>query len=146
MLLSLALALGRMSLGMVQLAWPVHEQIVTATHVKKAPNGLDDTVWKSIRAVHIYFNSGGRLSGKHAPVTSKAVYTDDSLYLLFKWNDPTKSVTYKTWKFDGEKWSHLKGNENRVTLLFEENPDQQIRATKGCVMTCHGLSYTRKPI
>lgn len=68
MLLSLALALGRMSLGMVQLVWPVHEQIVTATHVKKAPNGLDDTVWKSIRAVHIYFNGGGKLSGKHAPV------------------------------------------------------------------------------
>ncbi len=37
MLLSLALVLGGMSLGMVQLAWLVHEQIVTATHVKKAP-------------------------------------------------------------------------------------------------------------
>jgi hypothetical protein len=74
------------------------------------------------------------------------VVTGGSLYLLFKWNDPTGSVTYKAWKFDGEKWSHLKGNEDRVALLFEENPDQQIRATKGCVMTCHGPSYTRKPI
>ncbi len=78
-------------------------------------------------------------------MTTKAVYTDDSLYLLFKWNDPTKSVSKQAWKFNGEKWSHLKGNEDRVTLLFERTLINKF-ATKGCVMTCHDPSYTRKPI
>ncbi len=138
--LFLALILGWMSLGLDRLAWGIHEQIVTATHVRKAPTGLDDTVWKSIQEVPIYFNGGERLSGKHAPVATKAIYTDDHLYFRFKWTDPTKSVSKQAWKFDGEKWSHLKGNEDRITLLFEIARINKF-ATKGCVMVCHGPGY-----
>ncbi len=138
--LVLALVLGGMFLRLDQLVWPVHEQIVTATKVKKAPTGLDDTIWQSVRAAYISFYGQGRFPGKHGIVNTKAVYTDDSLYFLFKWNDPTRSVIYKVWKFDGKKWSHSKGYEDRITLLFEITRINKF-ATKGCVMTCHGPGY-----
>ena len=138
--LALVLVLGGMYLKSAQLARAVHEQIVTATHINKAPTGLDDTVWQSVRAVQVSFNGGGRIPGKHAIVTTKAVYTNDSLYFLFKWNDPTRSVLYKAWKFDGEKWSHSEGYEDRITLLLEISRINKF-ATKGCVMTCHGPGY-----
>ncbi len=138
--LILVLILGGMYLKSAQLARAVHEQIVTATHIKKAPTGLDDTVWQSVPAVQVSFSGGGRIPGKHAIVTTKAVYTNDSLYFLFKWNDPTRSVLYKAWKFDGEKWSHSEGYEDRITFLFEISRINKF-ATKGCVMTCHGPGY-----
>ena len=43
--LALVLILGGMLLGSDQSAWSNHELIITATHVKKAPTGLDDRVW-----------------------------------------------------------------------------------------------------
>ena len=58
--LVLALVLGGMIFGLDQLVWPVHEQIVTATKVKKAPTGLDDTIWQSVRAAYISFYGQGR--------------------------------------------------------------------------------------
>jgi hypothetical protein len=141
--LTLVLVIGGMPLGPDQVAWAVHEQIVTATYVQKAPIGLDDEGWQSVQAVQLSLNGGGVFPGRRATVTTKAVYTDDSLYLRFRWDDPTRSVTYKAWKFDGEKWSHSKDYEDRITLLFEISRIHKF-ATKGCVVTCHGPGYAPK--
>ncbi len=51
--LILVLILGGMYLKSVQSARAVHEQIVTAKHIKKAPTGLDNTVWQSGRVRHV---------------------------------------------------------------------------------------------
>jgi hypothetical protein len=112
------------------------KQEVIAKRVKKAPANLDDPVWKEAQPVQIPFSGKERFAGKKLTVTTKAVYTDDSLYLLFKWPDPTLSVSRGTWKFDGQKWSHQEGNEDRFSLLFEINRIENF-ATKGCAVVCH---------
>ena len=135
--------LGGILVGSDRSAWSDHELIITATHVKKAPTGLDDRVWEKAPAVLIPMNGKESLDGKEETVFTRVVYTNDSIYFLFKWNDPTKSVTYRPWKFDGEKWIRLKGDEDRVSLLFEVSRINKF-ATKGCVMVCHGPGYAPK--
>jgi hypothetical protein len=113
------LVVGGVLVGSDRSAWSEHELIITATHVKEAPTGLDDPIWGKAPAVLIPMIGKESLDGKEETVFTRVVYTDDSIYFLFKWNDPTKSVTNRLWKFDGEKWVHQEGNEDRITLLFE---------------------------
>ena len=112
------------------------KQTLTAVHVKSAPSGLDDTVWQKAKGQVLPFEGKEKFADKKANVTSKAGYTDDSIYFLFKWEDPTLSVTKGAWKYDGSKWSHQKGNEDRIALLFEINRINNY-ATKGCAVVCH---------
>ncbi|UCG12886.1 MAG: hypothetical protein JSU72_20870, partial [Deltaproteobacteria bacterium] len=100
------------------------------------PTGLDDPVWNQAKAVQIRFEGKEKFEGKKASVTTKAVHTGDSIYFLFKWKDPTLSVTKGAWKYDGEKWIHIKSNEDRISLLFEINRINKF-ATKGCAVVCH---------
>ncbi len=139
----LVLVVGGALVGSDQSAWSDHELIITATHVKEAPTGLDDPVWGKAPAVLIPMHGRESLDGKKETAFTKVVYTDDSIYFLFKWNDPTRSVTNRLWKFDGEKWVHQEGNEDRITLLFEISRINKF-ATKGCVVVCHGPGYAPK--
>lgn len=135
LMLALALALGGVLLGTGELEGAA-KQIVTAKRVKKGPTGLDDSVWKKAKAVQIPFEGKEKFEGKNATVTTKAVYTKDSIYFLFKWDDPTLSVTKGAWKYEGNKWTHIKSNEDRISLLFEIDRINQF-ATKGCTVVCH---------
>jgi hypothetical protein len=110
--------------------------IITATHVHKAPTGLDDPVWQKAPPVLVPVKGRDFLGGTEETVYTRALYTDDSLYFLFKWLDPTRSVTKEAWKFDGRKWFHQEGNEDRIALLFEITRINKF-ATKGCAVTCH---------
>jgi len=141
--LVLILVLGGILVGSDRSAWSNDGLIITATHVKEAPTGLDDPLWGKAPAVLILMHGKRSLGGKKQTVFTRVVYTDDSIYFLFKWNDPTKSVTSRPWKFDGEKWIRLKGDEDRITLLFEASRINQF-ATKGCVVVCHGPGYEPK--
>jgi hypothetical protein len=112
------------------------KQTVTAAKVKKAPAGLDDAAWQKAKAVQVPFEGKEIFAGKKATVNTKAVYTADGIYFRFDWKDATKSVTKGAWKYDGQKWSHQKGNEDRISLLFEINRINNF-ATKGCAVVCH---------
>ena len=112
------------------------KQSVTAIKVKNAPAGYDDPAWKEAKAVNVHFEGKERFAGKKTSVTTKAVYTDQEIYFLFSWEDATKSVTKGAWLYDGQKWSHQKGNEDRISLLFEINRINNF-ATKGCAVVCH---------
>lgn len=112
------------------------KQSVTAVKVKKAPVGLDDPAWQKAKAVKVPFEGKEKFAGKKASVTTRAVYTDQDIHFLFSWKDATKSVTKGAWMFDGQKWSHQKGNEDRISLLFEINRIKNY-ATKGCAVVCH---------
>ena len=113
------------------------KQTLTAVYVKEAPGGLDDPAWQKAKAVEIPFEGKEKFAGKKASVTTRALYTDDGIFLLFNWKDEAKSVTKDAWTFDGQKWEHRKGNEDRIALLFEVNRINNF-ATKGCAITCHG--------
>ncbi len=112
------------------------KQTVTAAKVKNAPTGLDDPAWQKAKAVEVPFEGKEKFAGQKTAVTTKAVYTDDGIYFKFDWKDPTKSVTKGAWKFDGQKWSHQDGNEDRISLLFEIERIDKF-ATKGCAVVCH---------
>jgi hypothetical protein len=112
------------------------KQTVTVAKVKKAPTGLDDAVWQEAKAVDVPFEGKEIFAGKRASVSTRALYTDDEIYFWFNWKDATKSVTKEAWVYDGQKWSHQKGNEDRISLLFEIDRINNF-ATKGCAVVCH---------
>ena len=113
-----------------------HTLVVTAAYVEKAPEDLDDPVWNKADAVQLLVEGRENLDRTNATVTARAVYSDVSLYILFKWKDPTRSVIKQSWEFDGESWHHLKGNEDRIAVLFEITRINKF-ATRGCAVTCH---------
>jgi hypothetical protein len=97
---------------------------------------LDDSIWNTAQAAQLLVE--GREPGVGAPgtVTTRVLYTDDRLFFLFKWKDPTRSITKQSWIFNGQKWVHLKGNEDRIAALFEITRINKF-ATRGCAITCH---------
>ena len=133
--LALALITGGGLLGIDQLGGAA-QLIITASHVHKAPTGLDDPVWEKARATPVPVKGRDELADKEEIVITKALYTDDSIYFLFRWRDSTRSVTKEAWQFDGQKWVHLKGDEDRLALLFEITRINKF-ATRGCAVTCH---------
>ena len=113
-----------------------HTLVITANYVEKAPTDLDDPVWNKTTAVQLLVEGREKSERQNGTVTTRAIYSDDSLYFLFKWKDPTRSVIKQSWEFDGEKWHHLPGNEDRIALLFEITRINKF-ATRGCAVTCH---------
>lgn len=135
MIVCLTLVAGGMLIGTDEVTGAA-KQTVTAAKVKKAPDSLDDPAWQKAKAVQVPFEGKEIFAGKKATVNTKAVYTADGIYFRFDWKDATKSVTKGAWKYDGQKWSHQKGNEDRISLLFEINRINNF-ATKGCAVVCH---------
>jgi hypothetical protein len=135
LMLALALALGSALLGTGELEGAA-KQTVNAKFVDKGPADLDDSVWQQVQTVQIPFEGKEKFEGKKATVATKAVYTKDHIYFLFKWDDPTLSVTKGAWKYEGNQWTHIKSNEDRISLLFEINRINKF-ATKGCTVVCH---------
>ena len=135
-LLCVAVMISGMAL-MVGQADSAGIETLSAAKVPTAPTSLDDPVWQKAKPLDVPFVGKEKFAGKKANVITQAVYTDNEIIFLFKWKDATKSVTKGAWQFDGEKWSHLKGDEDRISLLFEINRINNF-ATKGCAVTCHG--------
>jgi hypothetical protein len=132
---ALALILASLLLGLDRFGVTA-QLIINASHVQKAPTGLDDPIWKKAPAVLVPVKGRESLGEKEETVFTKALYTADSIYFLFKWIDSSRSVTKQAWTFDGEKWVHQKGNEDRIALLFEITRINKF-ASRGCAVTCH---------
>jgi hypothetical protein len=142
--LFLALVLGGTHLTVTQTTG-ADVQTVTAARVAKAPAALDDPAWQKAKAVDVPFVGKEKFAGKKANVITQSLYTDNEIFFLFRWKDANKSVTKAAWQFDGEKWTHLKGDEDRISLLFEINRINNF-ATKGCAVTCHGPAGAAKDL
>lgn len=134
-ILALALCIGSFLMVPPNLV-KAHTLMVIANYTKKPPGGLDDPVWKKSQVAQLLVEGRQKSVGSNGTVTTRALYTDDRLYFLFKWKDPTYSIIKQSWKFDGKKWYHLQGNEDRIALLFEITRIDKF-ATRGCAITCH---------
>ncbi len=110
--------------------------IITAIRVKKAPTGLNDSIWRKTREVIVPVKGRDILADEEGMVKVRALYTDRDVYFRLNWDDSTRSVTKQSWIFDGKTWRHLKGNEDRIALLFEITRINKF-ATRGCAVTCH---------
>jgi len=140
LVLALAVALG---LVMQAPALAAAKQELVSAKVKQAPAGLDDAVWKDAKALEVPFEGKEKFAGMKAAVTVRSVYSGDNIYFLFHWKDANKSVTKGAWKYDGQQWAQQKGNEDRISLLFEIDRINNF-ASKGCTVTCHGAADAPK--
>lgn len=112
------------------------KQTLIAARTNSAPAGLDDPVWEKAKAIAVPFDGKEKFAGMHASVTTKALYTKETISFWYQWKDTDKSITKGAWKLEGSKWIHQKGNEDRISMLFEIDRINNF-ATKGCAIVCH---------
>jgi hypothetical protein len=136
---------------------------LTSVKVVAAPviDGTPESIWDQATAMTVNV-AGGANTGSHV-VTLKSVYTDDSVYFLAAWNDPTESLRREPWvKQANNSWKQLKdpddkgGDDNK----YYEDKFAQIWNINfpgfdinGCFAACHsgeagksfGNKYTANP-
>lgn len=109
---------------------------LTAAKASAAPKDGADAAWGSATALKVSLKGQEKFSGKTADLTLKALYTNDEIFVLATWADDAVSIVKGAWKFDGAKWAHQDGDEDRLAFLWEMTPIKDF-ATKGCAATCH---------
>lgn len=131
-LLALVVPLAPMTVARVT----ADQLTVTVRKTAMVPRGLDDPVWQRIPEVRIPVQGRGAFADEEGVVQAKALYTNETLYFRLHWIDPTQSTTKQAWLFDGTRWQHQEGNEDRIALLFEITRIHNF-ASRGCAITCH---------
>jgi hypothetical protein len=109
---------------------------ITARHVKIPPAGIDDAAWQRVAPVQVPVAGRLEMADARGSVFTKALFTDDELYFLLSWEDPTCSTVKESWQYDGTRWVHLKGDEDRIALRFEIDRINQF-SSKSCTVVCH---------
>jgi len=109
---------------------------ITARYAKTPPAGIDDPAWKRVAPVEVPVAGRLEMADVKGIVSTKALFTNDELFFLLSWEDPTCSVTKESWQFDGKKWVHLKGDEDRIALLFEIERINYF-SSRSCTVVCH---------
>ena len=87
---------------------------LTSVKVAAAPviDGTPEAIWNQATAMTVNV-AGGANTGAHT-VTLKSVYTDDSVYFLATWNDPTESLRRVPWQKQANgSWKQLKTPDDK---------------------------------
>ena len=109
---------------------------ITAHYVTTPPTSMNDPLWKDIPSAKVPVAGRLELANIQEFVFTKALFTNDEIFFLISWDDPTQSTEKQSWQFDGEQWSHKSGDEDRLALLFEIGRIHQF-SSKSCVVVCH---------
>jgi len=131
--LAVALIVALAAGAWVPAAWGMEWR---APRVSSAPTGPDDPVWRTVPALTVTLTGRDKFAGRTLPLAAQAAVSGEEIFFRFQWPDPTLSVTRKAWKFDGSRWQHQPGNEDRLSLLLEITPIPDF-ATQGCAAVCH---------
>jgi len=121
------------------------QPVAEATYTQNPPvlDGAADKVWGNAKELSVpvdgNFVSGMSTTGQS--VTLKFLYTNQKIYMLAQWPDPTWSWSRSDgwlWDPDADSWSTIGGNsEDRIGVMWDINvPDF---ATKGCTTKCHAV-------
>jgi hypothetical protein len=150
-------------------AWS--DTVLMASHVTSAPSvdGVGtDLAWRTAKPLNVpldftpYNPSNGYPGATSTDAVIKAAYTNDKIYFLIKWNDPTKSLERFPWvkQADGS-WAQnvdkdSTGHENtyyedKFAMLW--NINSRTFGNAGCAVLCHmnaddvsaGRKYTALP-
>ena len=116
---------------------------LTSRKVKSAPADAGSSVWNRATESKIVLTGAGSVEGKNLELKTKSVYTKDSIFFRFEWSDKDKSMNKKKWRYSGGKWTVVKGDEDRLGVVFEINRVNKF-ATKGCAVFCHNESKNDK--
>lgn len=120
---------------------------LSSVKVAEAPiiDGTPEALWDQATDMTVNV-AGGANTGAHT-VTIKSVYTDDSVYFLASWNDPTESMRREPWvKQSNGTWKQLKDPDDKGgdNNKFYEDKFAQIWnintpgfETTGCFAVCH---------
>jgi hypothetical protein len=166
-LTTLALAAAMLTLaGCESPKQPVPPNTLVAAKVATAPNmnaGAGDPVWARAQALSFKLSDGVNFAGGKGETTGalKAVYTNDMLYMLVQYADPTNSIRRGPYQKQADgTWKKLKdpadkgGDDN---IYYEDKwamlwPVGEVRNfdKQGCTVSCHlgegkpyGNKYTR---
>ncbi len=120
---------------------------LTSVKVATAPviDGTPESLWDQATAATVNVG-GGANAGSHT-VTLKSIYTDDSVYFLATWNDPTESLRRMPWQKQANgTWIQLKtpnAKEGGEDTYYEDKLSQLWNINiagfsgTGCSVTCH---------
>ena len=126
------------------------DSTLTSILVEEAPtlDGVaDEAFWADVAAVEVSVKKGAN-SGK-STVVLKSVYTEDSVYFLVTWDDPTESFLRAPWEMQADgSWIQLKDPDDKGgdnNLYYEDklafiwpisNSIPEFEA-EGCFTACH---------
>ena len=139
-------------------AWTAPEGALVAVKAGSAPtlDGIgDDASWADAEEVVILVENG--FNGFTTEVHLKAIYTEDSVYFLMTYADPTESWFRSPWqKQEDGTWKQIKdpddkGGDNNLyyedkfAFIWPINNSIVDFETKGCLVACHVADGTGKP-
>lgn len=120
---------------------------LVAAKVDKAPV-LDATVedaWAKAKPITIHVNGG--INKSETDVTMKALYTQDTVYFLAQYKDPTESSKRQPWqKQQDGTWKQLPANpnyEDKFALQWSIGGTIKGFNEQGCATTCHATTPGR---
>jgi len=117
--------------------------VLTAKKVDSAPSDAGSSQWSEAKESKIALTGAGSVEGKSLQLSAKSVYTNDQIFFRFEWADKDKTLNKNRWKNSNGKWSKLKGDEDRLGVVWEINRIDKF-ATKGCAVFCHNESKNEK--
>ncbi len=127
-----------------------------------AVDGTMEDVWQSAAPLTVKAVGGKNLPGSSTEITMRSVYTDDMVYFLVQYKDPTQSLRREPWQKQADgSWKRLtdpadKGGDNNAyyedKLAIIWAISSPAFEQKGCVSACHtgegkpfGNKYTASP-
>jgi hypothetical protein len=122
---------------------PKGDLVLTSKSVKSAPADAASAEWNQAKESKIMLTGQGSVEGKNLELKTKSVYTTDAIFFRFEWADDDLTLNKHRWKFSGGEWTKIKGDEDRLGLVFEINRIDKF-ATKGCTVFCHNESKNDK--
>ena len=124
---------------------PVPPVALTSVSVPAAPviDGTVDSLWSGATAVSIPVAGGHNMGSSNVSV--KSVYTDDSVYFLLDYADPTESQRRTPWQKQADgSWLKLTSSTTRQEDTYYEDKvalawdiDVTGFAQSGCAVMCH---------
>lgn len=116
----------------------------------------DDAAWSDAPAIAVGVYEGANMGD--STVNLQSVYTDDTVYFLLSWADPTQSFMRSPWvKQDDGSWKKLsdpddKGGDNNIyyedkmAFIWDINNSIPRFPSMGCYRACHdGENADAKP-
>lgn len=131
-------------------AWVAPEGALVSIPATEAPTldgSADDAIWANAAALDILVEDGA--NDANGTVQIKSVYTDDTVYFLVTWADPTQSFLRSPWvKLEDGTWTKLtdpddRGGDNNVyyedkmAMIWPIDNSIPRFETKGCFTACH---------
>lgn len=110
-------------------------------------DGVMDAVWQPAPEMEVLVRGGRNLPEGRTEVKLRALYSDDMVYFLVQYRDPTESVRRSPWvkQADGS-WAKLRDPNDRGgdnNLYYEDkfamiwNISSPAFEQKGCMSACH---------